>query len=73
MLRRIGWAIRAVFSLVESVDQLRAKNEIWTANMSDLPREVDRQAGQINALMGFVRHALTNECARKRTPPLAPC
>lgn len=65
MLRRIGEAIRTVFGLVESVDQLKARNEILTANVDELRRELDRQSGQVNVLMAFVRDALDNKMRKE--------
>jgi uncharacterized protein YhaN len=61
MLRRIGEVIRTIFRLVESVDQLKAKNEALTARMEELRRELDRQAAQVSVLMLFVRDALNSK------------
>ena len=58
MLRRVGEIIKTIFGLVESVSQLKAKNDALTAKIEELRREVDQQSGQVKVLMEFVRSAL---------------
>ena len=54
-----------IFGLVESVEQLRAKNEVLTAKVDELRREVDQQAGQVMVLMQFVRSALDDRVEKR--------
>jgi hypothetical protein len=61
MLRRIGEVVRTVLDLVESVEQLKNKNDILTSKVDELRREVDRQAGQVTVLLEFVRGALESK------------
>jgi hypothetical protein len=65
MLRRIGEVVRTILSLVESVAQLRAKNDVLTAQVDELRREVDQQAGQVKVLMEFVRSALDDRVEKR--------
>ena len=70
MLRRIGEVVKTIFGLVESVAQLKAKNDVLTAKVDELRREVDQQAGQVRVLLEFVRRAL-NERVDKRAEAAA--
>ncbi len=65
MLRRIGEAVRTIFGLVESVEQLKAKNEVLTATVEELRRELGRQAGQVSVLMEFVHDALNRHMRKE--------
>ena len=65
MLRRIGEVVKTVFGLVESVAQLKTKNDFLTAKVDELRREVDQQAGQIKVLMEFVRSALDDRVEKR--------
>jgi hypothetical protein len=65
MLRRIGEVVRTILGLVESVSQLKAKNDVLTIKIDELRREVDQQAGQIKVLMEFVRSALDDRVERR--------
>jgi hypothetical protein len=65
MLRRIGDAIRTILGLVDSVAQLKAKNDVLTAKVDELRREVDQQAGQVKVLMEFVRGALDDRVEQR--------
>jgi hypothetical protein len=47
MLRRIGDVVRTILGLVESVDQLKAKNDVLTTKVDQLRLEVAQQAGQL--------------------------
>jgi hypothetical protein len=67
MLRRIGEAVKMIFGLVESVEQLRAKNDILTAKVDELRRELDLQAGQVRVLMQFVQSALDDRVEMRAT------
>jgi hypothetical protein len=60
MLRRIGEVIRTILGLVESVAQLKEKNDALAAKVEELRREVDQQSGQIRVLLEFVRGALND-------------
>jgi hypothetical protein len=42
LLRRMGEAVRMIFGLVESVDQLKAKHDVLSAKVDELRREVDQ-------------------------------
>jgi hypothetical protein len=44
---------------------LRAKNEVLTAKVDELRREVDQQAGQVMVLMQFVRSALDDRVEKR--------
>jgi hypothetical protein len=70
MLRRIGEVIKTILDVAESVSQLKAKNDVLTAKIDELRREVDQQAGQIRVLMEFVRSAL-DERVEKRAEAAA--
>ena len=70
MLRRIGDVVRTVFGLVDSIEQLKAKNDVLTAKVDELQREVDQQAGQVKVLLEFVRRAL-DERVEKRAEAVA--
>ena len=65
MLRRIGEVIRTVFGLVDSLEQLKGKNDVLTAKVDELRREVDQQAGQVRVLMEFVRSALDDRVEKR--------
>ena len=65
VLRRMGEAVKMIFGLVESVEQLRAKNAVLTAKVDELRREVDQQAGQVMVLMQFVRSALDDRVEKR--------
>ncbi len=65
MLRRIGEVVRTVFGLVESVEQLKAKNETLTAKVDELRREIDQQTGQVKVLLEFVRGALDDRVEKR--------
>jgi cell division protein FtsB len=65
MLRRIGEVVRTILSLVESVAQLKAKNDVLSAQVDELRREVDQQAGQVKVLMEFVRSALDDRVEKR--------
>ena len=60
LLRRIGEAARLIFGLVDSVDQLKAKNEALTKRFNELRRDFDEQAGQVKVLMQFLQSALND-------------
>ena len=68
MLRRIGEVVGTILSLVESVAQLKAKNDVLTAKVDELRREVDQQAGQVKVLMEFVRSALDDRVEKRAQP-----
>jgi cell division protein FtsB len=53
------------FSLVESVAQLKAKNDVLTAKVDELRHEVDQQAGQVKVLIEFVRGALDDRVEKR--------
>jgi hypothetical protein len=65
MLRRIGEVVGTILSLVDSVAQLKAKNDILTAKVDELRREVDQQAGQVKVLIEFVRSALDDRVEKR--------
>jgi hypothetical protein len=65
MLRRIGEAVKTIFGLVESVDQLKAKHDVLAADVEMLRRELERQAGQVSVLMEFVHDALNKHMRRE--------
>jgi cell division protein FtsB len=65
MLRRIGEMVGTILSLVDSVAQLKAKNDILTAKVDELRREVDQQAGQVKVLIEFVRSALDDRVEKR--------
>jgi hypothetical protein len=65
MLRRMGEAVKTIFGLVESVAQLKAKNDLLTAKVDELRREVDQQAGQLKVLMQFVQGALDDRVEKR--------
>ena len=65
MLRRIGEVVSTILSLVESVAQLKAKNDVLTAKIDELRHEVDQQAGQIKVLIEFVRGALDDRVEKR--------
>lgn len=70
MLRRIGEVVKTILGLVESVSELKAKNDALTANLEELRREVDQQSGQITVLIEFIRGAL-DERVEKRAEAAA--
>ena len=65
MLRRIGEVVKTILGLVESVSQLKAKNDVLTGKIDELRREVDQQAGQVRVLMEFVRGALDDRVEKR--------
>jgi hypothetical protein len=65
MLRRIGEVVSTILSLVESVAQLKARNDVLTAKIDELRHEVDQQAGQIKVLIEFVRGALDDRVEKR--------
>jgi hypothetical protein len=50
--------VRTILDLVESVEQLKKKNDLLADKVDELRREVDQQAGQVTVLLEFVRGAL---------------
>jgi hypothetical protein len=65
MLRRIGEVVKTILGLVESVEQLKTKNDVLTAKVDELRREVDQQAGQVKVLLEFVRGALDDRIEKR--------
>ena len=70
MLRRIGEVVKTILGLVDSVAELKAKNDALSASVEELRREVDQQAGQIRVLIEFIRDAL-DERVEKRAEAAA--
>ena len=60
MLRRLGKAVKLIFGLVDSVAQLKLKNEALSRKIDELRHEVDQQAGQVRVLLQFVQSALND-------------
>lgn len=65
MLRRIGDVVRTVLGLVESVDQLKAKNDVLTTKVDQLRLEVAQQAGQLEVLLKFISGALNAQVDKR--------
>ena len=65
MLRRIGEVVGTILSLVDSVAQLKAKNDVLTAKVDELRREVDQQAGQVKVLIEFVCSVLDDRVEKR--------
>jgi hypothetical protein len=65
MLRRIGEVIKTILGLVDSVAQLKEKNDALTLKVDELQRQVDQQAGQVTVLLEFVRSALDDRVEKR--------
>src|ERR1043165_3044519 len=65
MLRRIGEVVRTILGLVESVEQLKAKNDVLTTKVDQLRLEVAQQAGQLEVLLKFISGALNAQVDKR--------
>ena len=65
MLRRLGEAVKAIIGLVDSVEQLKSRNEVLATKVDELQRQIDQQAGQIEVLLRFVSSALDDRIEKR--------